>query len=314
MGNSSSSSISNITNTTSKNILSALQRSQTYVNIQQQITGVCDTDTIQSLSKLYTDCILDNYNYKDWTPDDVIEVCSVYTDICKMNNIDMNTVLNITNLVESDTSVKQEVKTAIKNTLSQYGGTKTNKYIDNVTNTSDTITDNILTELSSSLNVIQKIDLNAVSGSFISVKSSQKIINKSLQSNSTFQQNVTSISNIITQTSDNVSNTYIVFLILFGIVALIGIMISIIMTLRRSSDISDFFRRMAPSFIWLILSVLVTVIYILSKPGYVSFDDKDGNKKLNKIKFFFSMMGYYVGIFLILIVYKKIKQRNKISS
>lgn len=312
MGNSSSATISNITNTTAKNILSALQRSQTNANIQQQIYGVCDTELVQSLSKQYTDCLLKRFD--DWSPDDLVEICSVYTDICKMNNIDMNSTLNMTNLTQADASVKQEVKQAVHNTLSQYGGTNSDQYINNATDASDTIATNIVSELVNSGDLIQKINLNATSGSFISMDSSINVINKSLQSNDVFQKNVTSISNIISQTADNESNTYVTFLIVLGIIAISGIMISIIMTLKRSSGIDDFFNRMMPSFIWLILSLLVTVIHIIAKPGYVSFTDKDGNKQLNKTKLFYVLLGYYVGLFLIIFTIYKIKQRNKMNT
>jgi NADH:ubiquinone oxidoreductase subunit 6 (subunit J) len=308
MGNSSSATISNITNTTAKNILSALQRSQTNANVQQQIYGVCDTELVQSLSKQYTDCLLKYFDY--WSPDDLIEICSVYTDICKMSNIDMNSSLNMTNLTQADASIKQEIKQSVSNTLSQYGGNNSDQYISNITDASDTISTKIVEDLVNSGDIIQSINLNATSGNFISMDSSINVINKSLQSIDVFQKNVTSISNIITQTADNSHNTYTIFLILFGIIAISGIMISIIMTLRRSSGIDDFFNRMMPSFIWLILSLLVTVIHIIAKPGYVSFTDKDGNKQLNQTKLFYTLFGYYVVLFLIIFTIYKIKQKK----
>ena len=309
MGNSSSATVSNITTDVSKNILKALQTSQTDVSVQQQIVGKCDTNVIQTLSKAYTDCLINRYDH--WSTDDLIKVCSVYTSLCKMSNIDLDSNLNMTNLTTATDSVKQKVSTAVSNTLSQYGGDESNQYITNITDTMNETTTKIVSQLNSDTNIKQTVDLDAVHGEFISMDTSLDIITKTLQSTESFQSNVIKISNIITQTADNANTAYTTLLILFGIVALAGLLISIIMTLKRSSGMHDFFMRMLPAFTWFILSVLVTVIHILAKPGYVSYKDVNGDKHLSRSKLFFALMGYYVGFFLIILIVYKIKQRNK---
>lgn len=309
-----SNTVSNITKSVAKNILTALQNSQTNVNNEQKIYGKCDTETIQLLSKYYTDCLLkfsDNSKYPKFTDDNVLDICSTYTSMCKMNNIDMNSVLNVTGLTEATEEIKQKTKNAVSNTLSQYGGDGTDKYINSISDSMDIITDSIVSNLNTTNNIRQEINLNAVSGSFISIDTSLNVINNILQSNNTFQDNISKISTIITQTNDNQNNIWISVLIMLGIIVMSIIMIYIIMTLKRSSDVYDFFRRMMPVFIWVILSTVVTIIHILFKPGYVSFIDKDNIKQLNKNKLFFVLLGYYISFYIIISVVMYIINKNK---
>ena len=313
MGNlfsqSSSATVKNINDSISKNIFTALQQSSNVINAQQQISGKCDTEAIQNLSKNYTKCILENVD--NFSTDEVLDLCSVFTSVCKMSDIDLSSNLNVDMLGEVTDKVKQSTKDAVNNTLSQYGGKKTDQYITNITNSMDSIITNIISELTTNTDLQQTVDLRNYGGEFISFKTSLNVINKSIQDNTVIQENVSNISNIISQTADNQSTIYRSLLIMFLMVAMSGIMISIIMTLRRSSDLGDFLSRMLPYIVWVLLSILVTVIHVLLMPDYTSYYDKDGVKNLDNKKLFFTLLGYYLAFYLIIFLVYKISQRNK---
>ena len=58
MGGTTSSTVDNINSSISNNIMTSIQKSQTNINVQQNISGTCDTEIIQNLSTKYTDCII----------------------------------------------------------------------------------------------------------------------------------------------------------------------------------------------------------------------------------------------------------------
>ena len=91
MGGTTSSTVDNINSSISNNIMTSIQKSQTNINVQQNISGTCDTEIIQNLSTKYTDCII---GMADKFPSDkVLDICSVYTTMCKMNDIDLNNLV-----------------------------------------------------------------------------------------------------------------------------------------------------------------------------------------------------------------------------
>jgi hypothetical protein len=313
----SNTSVSDITKSISTNILNLLQEAQNKTVVKQDVYGSCDTSIIQLQSREYTDCILDNIdNISDnFTYDGLLDTCSVYTSLCKMNNVDLNSNLNVTIKLKSDATIQSAVKKSIEDSLTQYGGTATSKYIKNITNTTDTITNNIVQNINNATNVTQTVKLKNTSGNYISIKSSLKIINDVLQKEKIYKENITSIINIISQTSKQKASWYTDFLIVAVILVIIGIIISITMTLKRSSDIGDFFMRMLPTIIWVVLSAMIIIIHYLAKPDYISYfknepvdpskTDKD-NKEINKEKFFYFMFGYITVLYILIIIIRRL--------
>lgn len=299
-GSSSKQTVENITSNISKSILNALQKSQTSATLRQQVSGKCDTDVIKSISEAYTSCIIDFVD--DLTPDDLLDACSLYTSICTMSDIDLSANLNIDTLTNQNAKVIQEIKTDIGNTLSQYGGSKTDQYIKNITDNVTEVVAEVVQKLKNDKNAQQTIDLNAVQGKFISMKSSLKSISKTIQDNSVMSKNITAIDNIISQTSFNESSIFKTVLYITILIIVTGFLISTVMTLQRSTSLTDFFYRILPVLIYFVLVAIITIIHYLAKPGYVSFYDKKGKKILDNKKLFLYLMLYYIILGVIIFV------------
>ena len=213
MGGTTSQTISNINTSISKNILNSLQKQQNNINISQQVSGYCDTDKIKQISSDYVKCITDTTIQQQWpNQDDLLKICGVITSQCKMNDININSVINLTNIEKQENVVKQSVTTAIKNTLTQYGGSKADQYITQATKSVSTTTDNIIQQLTSNQSIKQTISTIDGSVSVISLDLSVNIVNNVLQKDSNLQSAVTSISNSISQVEiDNESSIFTTF-------------------------------------------------------------------------------------------------------
>lgn len=310
MGNGpSKQTIETITSNISKTILNAFQNSQASTTVKQQVSGKCDINTVKSISESYTSCIISNIDKFD--TDDLLDVCSVYSSICTMSDIDLSATININTLKTQDSTIKQEIETNVRNTLFQYGGSKTDQYIKNITDNISNIVDSIIEKLQNNNIIQQEINLNAVQGKFISLKTSLKTISETIQKDNIMSNNISDIANTITQISLNDNSIYNTTLSIAILIIFSGILISIVMTLKRSDNLTDFFYRILPILIYFVLATIITIIHILTKPGYVSFYDKNGKKILDKRKLFLYLMLYYFMLGIIIFVVNRIYKRKK---
>ena len=309
MGGTTSQTISNINTSISKNILNSLQTQQNNINISQKVSGYCDIDKIKQISTDYVNCITDTVKQQQWpNDDDLLKICGVITSQCKMNDININSVINLSNISTQENDVKQSVTTAIKNTLSQYGGSEADQYITQATKSVSTTTNNIIQQLTNNETIRQTISTIDGSVSVISLDLSVNIVNNVLQKDSNLQSAVTSISNSISQVEiDNESSIFTTFLIVGCIIIISGIMIKLIMILKRSSSMSDFFNNILPGFIWFILALVTTLLHILKPPKYITYQDSDNITRINKKYLFLFLLAYYTGFAIIIIIIFYIK-------
>ena len=292
--------IDNINNAIADNILNSIQEVQKTSKLTQSITGKCDSDTIKILTDGYNNCI---FTLIDAGPaaGDLSEACSPFSNLCSMTDISLSSSINIADSSISDANVEQQINTNINNYLQQYNkGGSTDQLIKNINNQSVKNISNILEQLKNSSRVTQTIKLNNFSAKFISLKNSITIITNVLQSDNELQKSISDVSNIITQTSDNSDNSYLMNLyIIIGIALVISVILKVTMMMSNSKDYKDFFKKFIPYIGFIIISAIVLGIHLLLKPSYITYTNIDGKKYIDNKKFGIFMSVYIGIIFLI---------------
>ena len=292
--------IDNINNAIADNILNSIQEVQKTSKLTQSITGKCDSDTIKILTDGYNNCI---FTLIDIGPvaGDLSEACSPFANLCSMTDISLSSSINIADSSISDTNVEQQINTNINNYLQQYNkGGSTDQLIKNINNQSVKNISNILEQLKNSSRVTQTIKLNNFSAKFISLKNSITIITNVLQSDNDLQKSISDVSNIITQTSENTDNSYLMNLyIIIGIALVISVILKVTMMMSNSKDYKDFFKKFLPYIGFIIISAIVLGIHLLLKPSYITYTNIDGKKYIDNKKFGIFMSVYIGIIFLI---------------
>jgi hypothetical protein len=285
MGNSTS-TINNINNSISDNIVKSIQTVQKNLSENQSLTGKCDPDIIELMSIEYNKCIFDSVVEKDFDSikDDIVEICSPIISTCKMNNITMNTVVNIRNIQSNLENLKNDIKKTIDNSLNQYSNESTKDEISNLVSLINDNVSNIISDLVEKTKNTQIITLNNVNAQLLSVSNTSNIISSQLKSLKTINDSVTNISNIISQTSDTTNTIFNTAFYLIIIIITCGIIISLISVLQRSDGLKDFFVRISPYLIFVILSSVILATILITKPSYIYFKDNTGKMILNKIK------------------------------
>ena len=292
--------IDNINNAIADNILNSIQEVQKTSKLTQSITGKCDSDTIKILTDGYNNCI---FTLIDIGPvaGDLSEACSPFANLCSMTDISLSSSINIADSSISDANVEHQINTNINNYLQQYNkGGSTDQLIKNINNQSVKNISNILEQLKNSSRVTQTIKLNNFSAKFISLKNSITIITNVLQSDNELQKSISDVSNIITQTSDNSDNSYLMNLyIIIGIALVISVILKVTMMMSNSKDYKDFFKKFIPYIGFIIISAIVLGIHLLLKPSYITYTNIDGKKYIDNKKFGIFMSVYIGIIFLI---------------
>ena len=292
--------IDNINNAIADNILNSIQEVQKTSKLTQSITGKCDSDTIKILTDGYNNCI---FTLIDIGPvaGDLSEACSPFANLCSMTDISLSSSINIADSSISDANVEQQINTNINNYLQQYNkGGSTDQLIKNINKQSVKNISNILEQLKNSSRVTQTIKLNNFSAKFISLKNSITIITNVLQSDNELQKSISDVSNIITQTSENTDNSYLMNLyIIIGIALVISVILKVTMMMSNSKDYKDFFKKFIPYIGFIIISAIVLGIHLLLKPSYITYTNIDGKKYIDNKKFGIFMSVYIGIIFLI---------------
>jgi hypothetical protein len=299
--------IDNINSSISKSILKSLQQYQSDVNIKQGIYAKCSSNDIKTISKGYIDCIIKYIDNND--PDETLKLCSLYTDVCKVNNVQLSSFIDINILTTQTEQIVQTTKNNIKNSLSQYSsGTSTDQYIKNIVDNTSNIINNINQYIKKNSNLVQTIKLEGgYNANGVSINSVQTIVNNIVQSDTVTSSNVNDIANTISQVNiqgeKSVYNT-LLYIIIILIVAYVCI--TIIMILHRSDDASDFFHHLIPMLIFIIASTTITVILILFKPKFVTFNEKN-KETLSRKKLFYILAPTYLILGIITIIISKYK-------
>lgn len=304
---STTSVINNITQIISSNITSNLQKSYTDITVIQRVSGKCTDNTIKDISKAYVDCILefdeDNYNNKE-----ILDICSIYNSLCKMGNIDLSQSLDVSRINIQNQSILNNMESDIINSLSQYSGSKTDKYISNITFQVNNNISTIVDKIKQNDSFIQSIDLNNIKGEFISLSSTNQIIGQIIQSDSIISDNINNIANTISQTSVNNEELFKNLLSITGMLLASYLGISIIVKMNNSENVADFFKNIIPILLYIIVSCSIVIIHILTKPSYITFKDTDDVLRFNNQRI---TLFIFVYIILSIIVTKSIKYFKK---
>ena len=82
--------------------------------------------------------------------------------------------------------------------------------------------------------------------------------------------------------------------------------------LSKSKDLKEFFYKILPVLIWLLLSVITTIILVLAKPHFVCYQNAQ-TKEYEVDKFTLSMylIIFYIVYGIIIIAILKIKQQKQ---
>lgn len=309
MGGNISQNISNINNVINTNIINVLQESNNNINMRQDINAECDNDMIKKIITKYVDCVTD----KNFGSDIKDLLClGLWGSFCKMNKVNVSDNLNIDNISQQQNQSTQEIATSIKNTLTQIGGDSSNQDINTNSKSINKLASNIVQEITSSPDVKSSINLFNYSASYISQSSVSNIVQKNLQNSTEVQSVINNIANTITQIDENNNSIYKTILYIIGIIIISYFLISIIMSLKRSKNLSEFLHSMLPYFIWFILSLITTSLHILVPPKYITFMDNTDPKKpiktinIKKLLLFLSI--YYIGFAILIFSYFKIKK------
>ena len=299
--------INNINSTISTNIINSLQTSNNNINDLQSINAECSPDVVKTIIKNYVDCVTKNQS----SSVEALSLCNIlWSSFCKMNKVNLSTNLNFTNLSKQSSITTQAIQNSINNTLTQFGGDDSSQYIDQKSDIINTLSANIYQSLSATANANDTIDLFNVSAKYITLQSSISICINQIENNQNFQSIVNDISTNITQSDINSSSLYknIIFIVIIIIISYL--LITLIMTLKRSSSIKDFLYTMLPYFIWFILALITTLLHILVPPKYVTYTDLKNNKHISQQYLALYLGIYYLSFAIIIFIIFKIINRN----
>ena len=82
------------------------------------------------------------------------------------------------------------------------------------------------------------------------------------------------------------------------------------MILKRSKDFTDFFYKILPVLVYVVLVTAITIIHILAKPGYVCLYNKYGEKIIDKRKLFLYLILYYFILGVVILIVNRITKKN----
>jgi len=233
--------------------------------------------------------------------DDVNGACSVFGDICYVKNVSLKLAVNVDNIKRQQADITSKTATKLANDLKQYDtNSGTNQIIDLINTETQVSVVKIVSKIHKNRVFSQALNLTNVSANIMSMKSTGNIVENELLTNTTLQDNITSISNMIAQTSLNTNNLYKNTLLIITFLLTASTIVSVIMTLHRSKDLADFLHTMTPYFIFTGVAVVILVVHILAKPAYVTYSDDKGIKQLDKDKLIKYLTVYYSVIGLII--------------
>lgn len=312
MGGSISQNVSNINKIINSNIVTSLQQSNNNINMKQDINAECSTEVVKQIMSDYVDClsISPPTNKSD---KQIKDTCiDIYSNFCKMNKINVTDNLNLTNLSQQKAETEQTISNSVKNSLTQIAGSDINQSI--TSNNLDTtiLASNILQDINKNTDSINKINLFGTSANYITQTNISNIVSTSLQNNKHLQSVVNDIAVTITQKAENSNSIYTTLLIVIGVIIISYLLISFIMVLKRSDNLSDFWHTIYPYFIWFLLITITTSLHILVPPKYITYLDKSTpkpyTKKINIYYLLLYLLVYYIGFAILIFAFFKIKK------
>ena len=201
-----------------------------------------------------------------------------------------------------DNSIQQNLSQALKNT----SGSQVSQ--DDVTNISGVVMDCLQTICKNAVGV-NIINAQNVKIRGITSTNFMNIMSTNLLTDTTSSTVINKAAVTIAQSAE-ATNKWILYI---GVILItIFILIFLILIMAKSKDLHDFFIKMLPILIWLLLSVITTVILVLAKPHFVCSQNAQTKEyELNTFTLSMYLIIFYVVYGIIITVVFKIK--NKMS-
>lgn len=282
-----------VTNSITKTVMSAMQTAQNQYTSFQNLDIECDIDVNNELTIQTKRCI-EYMSGKKYSKADILKYCNIPV-YCSANNISMKSTANINNLTKQMSQITSKVKNSVSNNISQGlssmnpgimslimgGNSDITQKIGNITSIVNTNITEIVQGVYNSVLQEQVLTLRNYQASNVDMNSVSKVTNNILQSNTSYQSNLTDILNAITQSaksSDNSLSSWIQIIFIITIIIIVIIFIVIFFLKRRNTR--EFAAFILPYVIFIGISSIIVVINIKVKPKWIL---KKTNNKLEEI-------------------------------
>lgn len=309
--------ITNIYSSISKSIIQSIQTEQSTASSSQYININCDDDAVEAITEDMNTCVktLKKAGKDDKT---ILKLCKPAIQ-CINNNISMKTSLNVTNILNQKSEIKSNIKNSMSNKISQNLRSEqsfilTNADKSSIKSITDIVSENIddiLQSLNNSVRSQQLLTLNNYSANNITIDNASNVIINSVQNLEGIQDNVTNISNSITQQLSSKTNSFTILVTkIFSVfIGIFVILFSLIFFLKRN-DTREFIEMISPYAIFIICISVIIAIHLIFKPNYIMLDTHTKYKQISRQKFAFYMCIYSIIIGLAEIIYYKIIKNN----
>ena len=306
MGNNPSQQAAALTTAISQNVVDALQSNSTSQSFNQELINDCSgfrpqDNCIKDVSDL---CKTNNLG-SDQCADLARFLCT-----CSTTNVNMKQIIVVSEKATQDADIKSDIQNSVSSTLSQ--AAKDSGAAQEAAAASSSVVvafDRIRQTIYDNISASQKIGNIGGQVAGITMDQSINIISDVLQKNTTATSAINTLATTITQSSVNTMN----WIMYVGVIIIIlFIVIFLILMLSKSKDLKEFFYKILPVLIWLLLSVITTIILVLAKPHFVCYQNAQ-TKEYEVDKFTLSMylIIFYIVYGIIIIAILKIKQQKQ---
>lgn len=306
MGSSNSKQIAdNLTTSISQNIVNSISnvcQSTDYIN---SIKATCDAgahgDCVKNCMKIAVNDAGIN------SGGELKDLCGSLCG-CLIQDVNFEQIIIITSNTDQEQVLDQAIKSSVKTTLDQYKeNSDADQTIDNSTKTITKNSAKILQSISSSNSAVQVMDIENTTIKGVSFKQTIDVVAKFLQKNDVTQKAINDIAVSMSQKDINTLN----WVIYAGIIMVIlFFLIFMIIMLTKSKDLKEFFYKILPVLIFIVVSSIITIIHVLTKPGYVSYTmEGEKDKRIDITKLLMYLFLYYIGLGIIIWGVWKVKKK-----
>jgi hypothetical protein len=302
----------------SNSIINSIQTVQNQAVAIQNVEINCSDEAVLFMTDQITRCI-EELKAKNISFATIKKVCKPFID-CNAYNISIKSSLNITNLDQQKATIQQNVDNSLINNIQQdlksqnsafsFSSKDIQQNLNNISTIINDNIDNIVQNLSTSVQQEQNLILSNYEANNISINNASNIIQNSIQNIDGFSSIINNISNDLSQTLANKDTSlsdwvkYIV--ILFFIV--IFILFLIIFLLKRKNT-REFLKLILPYFIFIVGVFVIIEFHLIVKPSYILYKTNTKEKSINnKLLIFWCIIYSIIFGALEIIYYKFIKK------
>ena len=242
-GSTSRISQENIVNMTSELVTRAIQTATFRGYSTQEINQDC-TDFVQTATQAYLSCV---ESVRDRPAEEIINICQAIQELgrCETSNVILDSTVNIDNSAVQDMQITQEMQNSISNELTsrlnqQTGfriGDEAENEIRNVVNESSKIVTDNRNDIFNDIGSNQSITNKGGTVRLVTFKNAQNVVSKTLQSNTSFQDSVSNLTNTLdselSQSGGGIGN---ILMIVIGVLLVIALLIWVGRAMFRSSQ------------------------------------------------------------------------------